>query len=78
MPSFSNAVREGSMAQAALSSREKEVLRDVYEGLSRAEIASSHELSVNAVKLMVNSIHEKLSARNTADVIRIAVERGLV
>jgi len=61
-----------------LSSRESEVLRDLYHGLSRSEIASNQGLSVNTVKLVVNSIYEKLCAHNIADVIRIAAEQMLV
>jgi LuxR family maltose regulon positive regulatory protein len=61
-----------------LSAREKEVLNDLYHGLSRTEIASNQGLSVNTVKLIVNSIYAKLYARNIADVIRIAAERVLI
>ena len=61
-----------------LSFREKEILRDLYQGLSRPEIASSKNISINAVKLMINSIYEKLNAKNIADAIRIAVSRKLV
>jgi len=61
-----------------LSSRESEILRDMYYGLSRAEIADGLNLSINTVKLFINSIYEKLNASNIVDVIRIAAERKLV
>jgi DNA-binding CsgD family transcriptional regulator len=68
----------GIDGEVVLSSRESEVLRDMYHGLSRAEIAASLNLSINTVKLFINSIYEKLNAHNIADVIRIAAERKLV
>jgi len=35
-------------------------------------------LSASAVKVIINSTYEKLDAYNIVDVIRAAVERGLV
>ena len=64
--------------ETALSARESEVLRDLYRGLSRSEIAENQQLSVNTVKMVINIIYEKLNAANIADVIRIAAERKLV
>jgi len=64
--------------EVALSSRENEVLRDMYHGLSRSEIAANRNLSINTVKLYINNIYDKLNACNMADVIRIAAERKLV
>jgi len=68
----------GEDGEMVLSSRENDVLRDMYHGLSRSEIAASQNLSINTVKLYINSIYEKLNACNIADVIRIAAERKLV
>ena len=68
----------GAGGDEDLSSREKEVLRDIYHGLSRSEIATNLDLSSNTVKLYINNIYGKLKARNLADVIRIAAERKLV
>jgi len=42
------------------------------------EIAAGLNLSINTVKLFVNSIYEKLNANSIVDVIRIAAERKLV
>jgi LuxR family maltose regulon positive regulatory protein len=63
---------------AALSSREKDVLRDLYHGLSRSEIAANHNLSINTVKMVLSTIYTKLDADNVADVIRIALEQDLI
>jgi LuxR family maltose regulon positive regulatory protein len=62
----------------ALSPRESEILKDLSQGLSRADIASSRSLSINTVKMVVNNVYAKLGAENLADVIRIAVERKMI
>jgi LuxR family maltose regulon positive regulatory protein len=61
-----------------LTHRETEVLRDLYRGFSRSEIAVNQGLSINTVRLIVNTIYEKLKARNLADLIRIAHEQNLI
>jgi LuxR family maltose regulon positive regulatory protein len=61
-----------------ISPREEEVLTDLSHGLSRVEIAASRGLSVNTVKMVINSLYMKVGAENLADLIRIAVERNLI
>ena len=61
-----------------LTHRETEVLRDLNQGLSRPDIAANQSLSINTVRLIVNTIYEKLEARNIADLIRIAHEQDLL
>ncbi|MDR1246518.1 MAG: LuxR C-terminal-related transcriptional regulator [Clostridiales Family XIII bacterium] len=61
-----------------LSSKETDILNDLYMGVSRAQIAANRHLSVNTVKLMQNSVYIKLGADNPADVIRIALSRNLI
>jgi LuxR family maltose regulon positive regulatory protein len=62
----------------ALSTREKAVLHDLYHGLSRSEIAANQTLSVNTVKMLINSIYRKLEVDSAAEVIRVAVEQNLL
>ena len=62
----------------ALTSPEIDVLHDLYHGLSRSKISANRNLSASAVKVIINSTYEKLDAYNIVDVIRAAVERGLV
>jgi len=62
---------------ASISPREKEVLADLSHGLSRSEIAENRNLSINTVKVLINSIYMKLGAENLADAIRIISERKL-
>jgi LuxR family maltose regulon positive regulatory protein len=61
-----------------LSARETAVLNDLYHGLSRSEIAASQNLSINTVKMVLNTIYTKLGADSMTDVIRAALERKLI
>jgi len=69
---------DNDMDDVVLSSRESEVLGDLSQGLSRAEIATVRGLSINTVKMVIGNIHAKLGTENLADLIRIAVERKLI
>jgi LuxR family transcriptional regulator, maltose regulon positive regulatory protein len=62
----------------AITPREEDILNDLSHGLSRAEIASSRGLSINTVKMVINSLYFKLGAQNLADLIRIATERKMI
>ena len=61
-----------------LSPRELETLHDLYDGLTRSDIAEKYGLSINTVKLHINSIYNKMGARNRADIFRIAAEHDLL
>jgi LuxR family maltose regulon positive regulatory protein len=62
----------------AITPRETDILGDLSHGLSRTEIASSRNLSINTVKMVINSLYFKLGAENLADVIRIATKRKMI
>jgi len=68
----------GHEDELSLTVREKELLFDVAQGLSRTEIAMSRNLSANTVKAALKLIFEKLGAANTVDAVRIAAVRGLL
>ena len=63
---------------ASLSEREREVLLDLYHGLSREEIATNRYLSINTVKTILRSIFIKLDAYNSVDAIRIGLGKKLI
>ncbi|MCL2547862.1 MAG: LuxR C-terminal-related transcriptional regulator [Symbiobacteriaceae bacterium] len=67
-----------SVVAAQLSVREKEVLRDLYHGLSRDEIAANQYLSRNTVDKILQSVFLKLDAKNSVDALRIAIETKLI
>jgi LuxR family maltose regulon positive regulatory protein len=64
--------------EAVLSARETEVLRDLYNGLSKHEIAANQGISINTVKVVTKIIYEKLNVRGLADLVRIVAERKLI
>jgi LuxR family maltose regulon positive regulatory protein len=68
----------GTENEAVLSPRETEVLRDLYNGFTKSEIAAKQGLSINTVKMVIKKIFEKLDTHNVVDIIRIAVERNFV
>jgi len=67
-----------STGAAQLSIRERDVLIDLYHGLSRDEIAVNQHLSRNTIDKVLQSVFIKLDAKNSADAIRIAVETKLI
>jgi LuxR family maltose regulon positive regulatory protein len=69
---------KGIKNNIVISPREKEILTDLSHGLSRTEIAASRSLSINTVKMLINSVYMKLGAENLADAIRIAAERKIL
>ncbi|MCL2690612.1 MAG: LuxR C-terminal-related transcriptional regulator, partial [Chitinispirillia bacterium] len=62
----------------ALSPRESEILRNLYKGHSRPEVANNLGLSINTINSAVIRIYGKLNASNIADAVRIATEHKLV
>jgi len=64
--------------QPDLTMRELELLTDLSHGLSREEIASDLNLSINTVKHMLQIVFNKLGAENTIDAVRIAISMKLV
>ena len=63
---------------APLSSREIEVLRLIAGGKSSKEIGEILSLSVRTVEAHRASVMRKLGLKNTADLVKYAIERGYV
>ena len=61
-----------------LTSREREVLQLVAEGLSSKEIAKTLHLSVRTVDTHRGSIMEKLDIHNVPGLVRYAIRTGLL
>jgi DNA-binding NarL/FixJ family response regulator len=68
----------GKDGDAPLTLKEREVLRDMSQGLSRTEIAAYRGISVNTVKAMLQIIYEKLGADNSMDALRIAISKDII
>lgn len=60
-----------------LTAREAEVLKLIASGLSNAEIAESLVVSNATVKTHINRIFAKIGARDRAQAVRYAYERGI-
>ena len=61
-----------------LSDREKEVLFLIAYGYTNVEIAEHLDLKTGTVATYRNNILYKLAANNTAGLVRIAFERGIL
>ncbi|WP_164735240.1 LuxR C-terminal-related transcriptional regulator [Pseudoflavitalea rhizosphaerae] len=61
-----------------LSKREAEILQLIVKELTTHEIASTLFISVNTVETHRASLLSKLGARNTAGLVKAALEKGLV
>lgn len=62
----------------ALTKREKEVLTYIAEGLTNLQIAEKLFISIDTVDSHRKNLHTKLNVKNTAMLIRFAVENKLV
>ena len=62
----------------ALTSREREVLHLVVEGLSTKEIAGRLEIGIKTAENHRGRILDKLGMRNTAELVRYAMRRHLI
>jgi DNA-binding NarL/FixJ family response regulator len=62
----------------ALTKREKEVLAHIAEGLTSMQIAEKLFISVDTVDSHRKNLHVKLNVKNTAMLIRFAVEGNLL
>lgn len=63
---------------AALSSREREVLHLIADGLSAREIAHQLAISAKTVEAHRTSLMRKLGLRKATELVRYAMRRGLV
>jgi len=68
---------DGTDASPSLSSRQREVLQLLAEGLSAKEIASILDISTKTVEYHKYRMMEDLGAKTTAELIRYAVKQGL-
>jgi len=73
-----NPVGAGSDPYGRLTSREREVFHMIVEGRTSKEIAAKLGISTKTAENHRANVLDKLDARNTADVVRYAVRRGLL
>lgn len=68
---------EGKMSDV-LTARQREVLQLVAEGRTRKEIATVLNIAVKTVEFHKAAIMKELGLRNSAELIRYAIERGMI
>ncbi|MDR5640224.1 response regulator transcription factor [Thermosynechococcus sp. PP45] len=61
-----------------LTQREKEVLGLLVAGLSNAQIGDRLHLSARTIEKHVSSLFQKTAVHNRAELVRLAIEQGLV
>ena len=64
--------------EVPLTKREVEILKCIAEGNSNQEIANKLYISYNTVDTHRKNIMHKLSIKNTAGLVRYAIEKGLI
>ncbi len=70
--------KKSGMNFTNLSSREKEVLREIAHGYSNKMIASRLSTSPRTVSVHRTSLLKKCDAKNTADLIRLVMISGII
>jgi DNA-binding CsgD family transcriptional regulator len=71
------AVGEDDSALGALSSREREVLACLVQGLARQEIAARLSVSPHTIRTHINNLLRKLDVHTTLAAVSIARQSGL-
>ena len=70
--------QDGQVIDYRLSLREKELLENLSQGLTRVEMADTMKLSINTIKSLTKQTFAKLGAINAADAVRIAIMNRLI
>lgn len=69
---------KGAESAAALTSREKEILRTLAEGRTAKEAGEALGISHKTVAFHRNNVKRKLGVRKTVELIKRAIEEGLI
>jgi DNA-binding NarL/FixJ family response regulator len=69
--------REDRSLQNLLTTRERQVLQALYEGLTNKEIAGQLGVSESAVKATLQQLFQKTRVRTRSQLVRIALESSL-
>jgi DNA-binding NarL/FixJ family response regulator len=73
--------RDGQTAPAAdygLTVREREVLRDIVDGLTYKELAEKHHIAGSTAKKHMLHIYQKLNVSSKAEIVRKAIDERLI
>lgn len=83
LKAFLRKAREGQDRPAGnegqqITQREKEIIEQIFGGLSYKEIAEKLSISVRTVETHKNNIMKKLGIRSIADLMKYALRKGIV
>lgn len=70
--------QRGLDLQEMLTKREQQVLRLVAEGNTSAQIAQQLNIGIRTVETYRANLHFKLNLRNQTDLVRYAIQRGII
>jgi DNA-binding NarL/FixJ family response regulator len=70
-----NVKSEARHTAESLSSRERSVLKAVFEGLTNKEIAATLQISESSVKSVLQQLFDKTGVRTRSQLVRIAIEQ---
>ncbi|MBS1820625.1 MAG: response regulator transcription factor [Acidobacteria bacterium] len=70
-----NETREPRQRSLTLTSRQREVLRNILDGLTNKEIASKIQMSETSVKAVIQELFQKAGVRTRSQLVRIAIEK---
>ena len=70
--------KNNSDGNEELTAREHDILRDLYNGLSPAQIKDKRSISINTVRMNMKNIYEKLNVHRVTDLVRVVAEQKLV
>jgi two-component system nitrate/nitrite response regulator NarL len=62
-------------AARPLTTREREVLKGIFEGMSNKEIAARLDVSESSVKAVIQQLFSKTGVRTRSQLVRIAIEK---
>lgn len=68
----------GKSADYGLTPREREVLRDIVDGLTYRELAERHHIAGSTAKKHILHIYQKLNVSSKAEIVRKALDEGLI
>jgi len=67
-----------TMPFSRLTSREREILQLIAEGLSTKQIAQKLNIATNTAHVHTNNIMQKISIHNRTDLVRFALKEGVI
>ncbi|CAA9237546.1 MAG: two component transcriptional regulator, LuxR family [uncultured Chthoniobacterales bacterium] len=75
---FMGDVRQGAPKAAAVTKREREIIRHIADGRSNKEVAAALGISSRTAETHRAAIMRKLGASSTAEIVRYAIRNGII